>query len=150
MAEGSARAARRPIGVAGHSIYSALLPIPIVCFLGALLTDLAYSGSADMMWLDFSSWLLLAGLIGGGFAGLLLIIELFRAGRGGRGRLGLHFLFLLAAWIVEVFNSFIHTRDGWTAVVPTGLTLSALAALLSLVAGWFWQSANTSRAGEKA
>jgi uncharacterized membrane protein len=127
------------IGPRAHPLYPALLPIPIICFVGALLTDLAYVASAEMMWLDFSSWLLLAGLIGGGGVGALLIVELIRA-RDRRAFLA-HFLFLLAAWVVEVFNSFIHARDGWTAVVPTGLGLSIAATALALLAGWFWQSA---------
>jgi uncharacterized membrane protein len=91
------------------------------------------------MWLDFSSWLLLAGLIGGGVAGVLLIVELVRA--KDRRALLPHFLLLLAAWVVEVFNSFIHARDGWTAVVPAGLSLSIVASVLGLLAGWAWQSA---------
>ncbi|VWX52909.1 DUF2231 domain-containing protein [Novosphingobium sp. 9U] len=135
----------RLLGPRAHPLYPALLPIPIICFLGALLTDLAYIASAQMMWLDFSSWLLLAGLVGGGLAGALLIVELVRA--RDRRALSAHFVFLLAAWIVEVFNSFIHGRDGWTAVVPTGLFLSMLATVLALIAGWFWQSA-TRRSAE--
>jgi uncharacterized membrane protein len=141
MAVGTARAVRRPLGVAGHPVYPALLPIPILCFIGALITDLAYARAPDMMWLDFSTWLLLAGLIGGGLAGVVLIVEAIRWGRGRPAALGLHFLLLLAAWVTEVFNSFIHARDGWTAVVPTGLALSIVAVVLSLLAGWFWQSA---------
>ena len=148
MAQSSARAARSPLGIAGHPLYSALLPVPIVCFIGALLTDIAYSRAPDMMWLDFSSWLLLAGLVVGGVAGLVLIIELIRAGSSRTGALTVHFLLLLAAWVVEVFNSFIHARDGWTAVVPTGITLSFLAVALSLLAGWFWQTASRRHAGD--
>jgi uncharacterized membrane protein len=30
-----------------------LVPIPIVCFVGVLLTDLTYWWSAEMMWADF-------------------------------------------------------------------------------------------------
>ena len=139
MARSAGSTSSRLVGPKAHPVYPALLPIPILGFVGALITDLAYLASADMMWLDFSSWLLLAGLIGGGVAGLLLIVELVRA----RDRRALvpHFLLLLAAWVVEVFNSFIHARDGWTAVVPTGLSLSILATVLGLLAGWFWQSA---------
>jgi uncharacterized membrane protein len=148
MAQSIARAPRRPLGIAGHPIYSALLPIPIVCFIGALLTDIAYSRAADMMWLDFSSWLLLAGLIAGGVAGVVLIIETVRARSGRTGAWTAHFLLFLAAWVVEVFNSFVHARDGWTAVVPTGLILSIVAVVLSLLAGWFWQSANRPLAGD--
>ena len=140
----------RPVGpsLAWHRIYSVLLPIPIACFVGALLTDIAYVNAPDMMWIDFSSWLLLAGLIFGGLAGLVLIIGLVRAGRGWPGTLVAHFGLLLAAWIVEFLNSFVHARDGWTAVVPAGLLLSVLAVILSLAGGWFWQSAAYVRAGE--
>lgn len=145
MVRSVAPAPVRLLGPASHPLYPALLPIPILCFIGALITDLAYMSSTEMMWLDFSSWLLLAGLIAGGVAGVVLIIELARA-RDRRALLP-HFLTLLAAWVVEVFNSFIHARDGWTAVVPTGLTLSVIATLLGLLAGWFWQSAH-GRSGE--
>ena len=144
MARSFATPHSRLIGPRAHPLYPALLPIPIVCFVGALITDLAYVASAELMWLDFSSWLLLAGLIGGGVAGVVLIVELVRA-RDRRAMLP-HFLLLLAAWIVEVFNSFIHARDGWTAVVPTGLTLSIVATVLALLAGWFWQSSNSRQA----
>lgn len=139
MARSVASTSVRHVGPSAHPLYPALLPIPILCFVGALITDLAYIASAEMMWLDFSSWLLLAGLVGGGFAGVLLIVELIRA-RDRRVLLP-HFVFLLTAWVVEVFNSFIHARDGWTAVVPLGLSLSIVATVLGLLAGWFWQSA---------
>lgn len=140
MASSPGRPALAPLAIARRPIYPALLPVPITCFVGALLTDLAYTGTAEMMWLDFSSWLLLAGLIAGGVAGALLLVELVRAGAARRGALTLHVVLLLAAWIVEVFNSFLHARDGWTAVVPGGLTLSIVATVLALAAGWFWQA----------
>jgi uncharacterized membrane protein len=79
---------------------------------------------------------------------VLLIVELVRAGSRRSGALTVHFVLLLAAWIVEVFNSFIHARDGWTAVVPTGLTLSVIAVVLCLLAGWFWQSASVRSSGD--
>jgi uncharacterized membrane protein len=138
MARRAAPSPAKLLGPKAHPLYPALLPIPVICFIAALITDLAYIARADMIWLDFSSWLLLAGLIGGGVAGALLIVELVRA--HDRRALLPHFLFLLAAWAVEVFNSFLHARDGWTAVVPTGLSLSIVATVLSLLASWFWQS----------
>ncbi|WP_277979952.1 DUF2231 domain-containing protein [Sphingomonas phyllosphaerae] len=148
MASSPGRPALAPLALAGRPIYPVLLPVPITLFVAALVTDLAYAGSAEMMWLDFSSWLLLAGLIAGGLAGALLLVELVRAGAARRGALGLHFTLLLSAWIVEVLNSFIHARDGWTAVVPTGLALSVVAVLLALAAGWFWQAVPRRRSGD--
>ena len=148
MAENAARMARAPLAVIGHPIYPALLPIPIICFIGALITDLAYTRAPDMMWIDFSSWLLLAGLIGGGFAAIALIIEMVRARTARRGILSVHFILFVSAMVVEILNSFIHARDGWTAVVPTGIALSILATVLALAAGWTWQSFSRRRAGD--
>jgi uncharacterized membrane protein len=42
-----------------------LVPIPIVCFIGALITDIAYVVTADIMWADFSAWLRVTASSGG-------------------------------------------------------------------------------------
>jgi uncharacterized membrane protein len=39
-----------------------------------------------------------------------------------------------AALVVELFNMFFHTRDGYTAVVPAGMALSIVGVLLALAA----------------
>jgi uncharacterized membrane protein len=124
--------ARRPISIAHRSVASLLLPIPIVCFIGGLITDLTYRASGgNMLWLDFSSWLIAAGLLFGAIAGLLLLID---AARGAASWIGV--ALLLAAWVDEFINSLVHARDGWTAVVPLGLTLSVIAVVLVLIGGW--------------
>jgi uncharacterized membrane protein len=116
------------------------LPVPVVCFVGALLTDLAYQCSGgNLLWVNFSSWLIAAGLLVGAIAGAVLLIDLARgAGRSGTG--WAHFGLLFAAWVVELINALVHARDGWTAVVPAGLILSAIAVALILLSGWLWQS----------
>jgi uncharacterized membrane protein len=38
-------------------IHPVLVPVPIACFVGALLTDITYYATAEMMWADFSSWI---------------------------------------------------------------------------------------------
>lgn len=136
MDDARSRRAVRPVAIVGHPLYSIILPVPVVCFLGALLTDLSYWGSGgNLIWVNFSSWLIAAGLVFGAIAAVLLLIDLIRGSRGW-ARLGL----LLAAWIVELINALVHARDGWTAVVPLGLTLSIIGTLLILVSGWLWQS----------
>jgi uncharacterized membrane protein len=137
-----AQAAAERLSVFPHPIYSILLAVPIVCFAGGLVTDLVYSSSdGNLLWLDFSSWLIAAGLVFGGVAGLALIIELIRSVRLRRAvGPSASLLLLLAAWIVELINSFVHARDGWTAVVPLGLVLSIAGVVLILISGWAWQS----------
>jgi uncharacterized membrane protein len=39
--------------IGGHPIQPILVPIPIACFIGALLTDLMYWNSASMQWANF-------------------------------------------------------------------------------------------------
>lgn len=133
MADPVVRRPRRALSIAHQPIYAMLLPIPLVCFVGALLTDLAYSGSGgNLLWLNFSSWLLTAGLVFGAAAAVALLIDARRL-RGG----WIALVLLAAAWIVELINSFVHTRDGWTAVHPWGLILSVIGAVLALLSGWF-------------
>ena len=130
-------ASARPLSIMRHPLCSMLLPVPVVCFLGALLTDIAYLNSGgNIVWLDFSNWLLLAGLVFGVLAAIVVLIDVLR-GRGFRAGGGwVQLVVLCAALLVELFNSFVHDRDGWTAVAGTGILLSIVGALLVLVAGW--------------
>jgi len=134
MAEIVGHSNRRAASAAGP-IYLLLFPIPVVCFLGALATDVAYRSSAFLMWLHFSEWLIAAGLAFGALAALVLLIEFVASGAIRRGRTGwAHLLLFYATLIVELLNAFVHSIDGWTAVVPTGLSLSIIGALLALAA----------------
>jgi len=114
-------------------VYLLLFPIPVVFFVTALVTDIVYANSAFLMWLHFSQWLIAAGLVFGALAALALLIEFF-AGRALRGaRFGkVHLGLFYACLIIELCNAFVHTIDGWTAVVPTGMILSIIGALLAL------------------
>jgi uncharacterized membrane protein len=133
----------RTIGIFGHPIHDMLLPVAAVCFAAALVSDLVYANSSHflMMWVNVSSWLILAGLLFGAAAALLLLVDLIRLRSWrSRGRAWLHWLLLVAALLVEAVNSLVHARDGFTAVVPLGLTLSIVATVLILVAAWLWRS----------
>ena len=119
---------------ATHPLYLLLFPVPVVCFVGALVTDIAYARSAFLMWLHFSEWLIAAGLAFGVLAAVVLLVA-FAAHRATRARVGwAHLLLFYAALVVELLSAFVHTIDGWTAVVWTGMALSAIGALLALAA----------------
>jgi uncharacterized membrane protein len=116
-----------------NSVHVTLLAFPIACFSLTVVTDIAYWLTANLLWLHFSEWLLLAGLIFGGIELLARIVDVvFRkmkvwwpATIGG-----------LVVLVLATLNSFIHTADGWTAVVPYGLTVSVLTVLAMLVTAW--------------
>src|SRR5215208_2848620 len=103
MAETVAERPVRSISIVRHPIYSMLLPVPVVCFLGVLLTDIAYLNSGgNLIWLAFASWLLLAGLVFGFIAAIVLLIDFLRspAMRGGSG--WGHLLLFYAGLLVEL------------------------------------------------
>jgi uncharacterized membrane protein len=56
-------------------IHPMLVPIPIACFVGVLLTDLTYWWSAEMMWANFSAWLVTVGVIVGLIAAVFGLID---------------------------------------------------------------------------
>jgi uncharacterized membrane protein len=115
-------------------VYLLLFPVPVVCFLGALLTDIVYSSTAFIQWLNFSEWLIAAGLLFGLFAAIALLVEFISLNRL-RVPLGwIHIAAFYVALLVELANAFHHSIDGWTAVVPTGLVLSVIGSVLSLAA----------------
>lgn len=101
--------------------------------IAALFTDLMYASNSLVQWANFSGWLVTGGLVLALIAAIVLGID-FATGRAGRIR-WIDFGLLAVAAILSVFNAFVHTRDAWTSVVPTGITLSALSAILLVVAG---------------
>src|SRR4051794_20924019 len=115
------RAAVRPLSIIRHPIYAMLLPVPVVCFLGVLLTDMTYLNSGgNLLWLAFSSWLLLFGLAFGAIAALVRLIDFIRSPAMRRGTGWAQMLLFYLAFLVELLSSFVHQRDGWTAVAGLG------------------------------
>ena len=121
-------------------LHPMLMPYPSACLIGALLTDLAYSWTAEMMWADFSAWLVAAGVMLGWLAAIAGVIDLIRRRHGATSvHVWVYGLCSLAILILATVNMLVHTRDAWTSVVPWGLTLSAVTTILLLVTsslGW--------------
>ena len=121
----------------GHPLHPMLVPFPIVGFLGALVTDIAYAQTANVQWSNFSIWLITGGLVSGGFAALTGMIDYLGDAQVRQKKPATpHMLLNIAVYVIEIFNAFVHSRDGWTAVVPTGLTLSVLSAVLLGASAW--------------
>jgi len=120
----------------GIPIHAMLVPFPIVCFVGALLTDIAYAKTAHMQWTNFSAWLLAFGTLFAGIAAIFGLIDFLLGSRGDRPTIGwIHLGGNLTLFVVALFNDFVHTRDAWTSVVPTGLILSVISILILIVTG---------------
>ena len=121
--------------IAGVPIHAMIVPFPIVCFTGAMITDIVYSRTADIQWANFSAWLLAFGMLMGSLAALFGMIDFFRSGP--KPAIGwAHLVGNLAILSIALLNNFVHARDGWTSVVPTGLILSVVTVLMMIVTGF--------------
>ena len=115
-------------------VHSLLVPFPVVCFTLALLTDIAFWQTGHIMWQNFSAWLLFAGIIAGVIAGVAGVLEfLFRRERRRHGAVWLHVIGYVLVFGLAFVNNLVHAADGWTAVVPYGLILSAATVLLTIL-----------------
>lgn len=128
---------RSTAAIGGHPLHGMFMPVPIICFIGAFITDLVYWKTANMMWADVSAWLITAGLLVAILVVIAGLIDFFcdrriRAMRSAR----IYGVGYALGLILSIFNAFIHSRDAYTSVVPTGLVLSGLVVLIVLVAGW--------------
>jgi uncharacterized membrane protein len=128
---------RSTLSVRDHPLHAMLVPVPIVCFVATFVTDIVYWRTAAMMWANISAWLLVTGLIFSVFAAAAGLIDFFgdRRIRGLRAA-WIHALGNGTALVLSIFNAFIHSRDAYTSVVPSGLILSALVVAILLVTGW--------------
>jgi len=125
-----------------NSIYQLFNPIPFGFFVAALIFDVVYYQTAEMMWSKSAAWLITIGLF---FAIIPRLINLVHVWIP-RGRsvlaaekidFGLNFIGIVAA----IANAFIHSRDAY-AVMPSGMILSAITvaciALSLLIASTFY------------
>ncbi len=131
-----------PVRLGNRPLYSLLVQFPVVCFVGALVSDIAYWRTDLFIWETFSVWLLAAGCLFAGLAGLVGLIEFVRDRRLRSWPLAWpHALTSLLAAALSVVNVLVHSRDGYTAVVPEGITLSAVVVVLMLAAAWMGRAA---------
>jgi uncharacterized membrane protein len=116
--------------------HPALVSAAATCFIGTLLTDLAYWRTANILWMEFSTWLVTAGFV------LALVALATAAFDHLDGRLPQvaamwpYLVGLVSVLVLAFFDVLIHTRDAWTSVVPWGLALSVIVVLLVLATGF--------------
>jgi len=122
--------------IADHPIHPMLIPFPIVCFVGTLVTDIVYSRNGNDGWATASHWLLGIGL---GMAALAAVAGL--ADYLGDSRLrGMatalkHMLANVTVVVLEAVNFVL--RLGNNEFIPaTGIFISGAAVLLLLYSGW--------------
>lgn len=142
------QAMRPRLAIGGVPLHAMIVPFPIASFVGAMITDIIYAQTAEIQWANFSAWLLAFGCFMGGIAALGGLIDYFGNAKAARPAIGLwHGIINIFVLLLGLLNSFVHARDGWTSVVPTGLTLSVITVLLLTVSGFLGHRMAYTRVG---
>lgn len=116
-------------------LFRLVFGLAAACFIAALAADVVYLDTPDMQWSNFAVWLIAGGLIVALVAALVGIGELVvtRLPHGWFRSAGALPIGAALVSIVEVFNIFVHSRDAYQSVYPTGVTLSVVAVVLLLL-----------------
>jgi uncharacterized membrane protein len=126
---------RSPAKPRGRPLHKMPVSFSAAYFAGALVTDLVYLQMPDVLWERFSIWLIAAGLIMAGLATIAYVIDL-ASGRQIDRSVWPRVAGYALAVLLSLINAFVHSRDGYTAVVPTGLMLSGLVIVVLVLTAW--------------
>jgi uncharacterized membrane protein len=119
-----------------NTLHQMLAPFPVAYFTAAFVTDLAYWRTAEIMWERFSVWLIAGGLVMAALVAVAAIIDLIVSRQ--RPAWPRALCYALAV-LLSLLNVFVHSRDGYTAIVPLGLTFSTIVVVILLFTsrvGW--------------
>jgi uncharacterized membrane protein len=141
---------RSTLSIAGHPLHPMVVPLPIASFIGALAADLAYAGTENLFWVEAGQWLLGVGIVTallaavGGFIDFMGDARIRALAAARR-----HLIGNLTLVVLEAINLFVRMGDDSAdAVVPLGLSLSAVGVLLLLFNGWQgWEMVYRHRVG---
>jgi uncharacterized membrane protein len=121
------------MGEGATTMHAVIAFSSVPLFLGALLSDWAYTSSHEIQWVNFAAWLIAGGLLMAGLALLWGAVDVLRSPAHRHRRGLIHLALLLATFVVGFINALVHGKDGWAAM-PTGLILSAVVVVLAATA----------------
>lgn len=114
--------------------FDLLNPLPFGFFVAALIFDVVYANSADVLWLKSAAWLITFGLLLAILPRFINLAHVWIASKrdvpsAEKWAFWLYLLGIAAA----IVNAFVHSRDAYAAI-PEGVWLSALTVLLIVAA----------------
>lgn len=124
--------------IAGHPIHPMLIPFPLAMLALLPVTDIVYASTEHWFWASVSYYLLWAGLISAGLAGIFGLVDFIGVPRVRSVRAGwAHMLLNVAIVALSFVNLLLRWGDTADGILPSGLILSLVAAGLLLVSGWY-------------
>ncbi len=125
------------VAIAGHPLHAMMVTFPIAFLIAVAATDLAWVFLQDDFWARMSLWLVGAGAVTGLAAGLAGTIELLIIpGVRRRGASWSHFVAAITLISIAFTNWFLRLAGPEEMILPWGLMLSLLGAVMVGVSGW--------------
>ena len=122
--------------IADHPIHPMLIPFPIVCFVGTLVTDIVYSRNLDPGWATASHWLLGIGLVMAALAAAAGLTDYLGDQKlRGLGDALKHMLANVTAVVLELVNLVLRLNNN-DFIASTGVWISGVVVLILLYSGW--------------
>jgi uncharacterized membrane protein len=115
-------------------VFDLLDPLPYALFIAALIFDLAYAKSAEILWVKAAAWLICIGLIAAVIPRLINLVQVWVGGQRPRpAAWTLAFWLNALAVVTALVNAFVHSRDAY-ATMPEGLWLSVVTVAFMVIA----------------
>lgn len=122
--------------IGGHPIHPMLVPFPIVCFIGAFVTDIMFTRNGELGWATASNWLLGVGLGMAALAAVAGLIDFFGDARIRALNDAIkHMLANVTAVLIEAVNLALRLGNP-DFIGSTGVYLSGIVVLVLLYSGW--------------
>lgn len=122
--------------IGGHPIHPMLVPFPIVCFIGALVTDIVFLNNGDAGWATASRYLLAIGLVMAALAAFAGLTDFMGDDRIRRSSTALqHMIANVSAVVLELVNFFLRLNSD-DQIAKVGIYLSAATVLILVFSGW--------------
>jgi uncharacterized membrane protein len=120
--------------VVANAVYGLLNPIPFGCFVAALIFDILYARTAELLWDKGAAWLITFGLLIAVVPRLVNLAQVWITSRQTASHTDrIDFWLNLFAIVAAIFNAFVHSRDAY-AVVPASVWLSICTVILLSIA----------------
>jgi uncharacterized membrane protein len=121
---------RRDRSAVASAVFGIFDPLPFGFFAAALIFDVTYLRTGEMLWDKSAAWLIAIGLVLAIVPRLINLSQVWITSRalathGDRIDFGLN----LAAIMIAIFNAFVHSRDAYGSM-PAGVWLSLLTVIL--------------------
>lgn len=125
------------VAIAGHPLHPAIVLFPIAFLTGALGSDLGYWLTKDPFWARGSLWLIGVGLLTGVLAAISGFMDFLKIKRVRDRSAGwLHMAANVLVMVLSAISFLMRLGDPATAILPWGLTISAIVGTLLGISGW--------------